>query len=217
MTSLDMVLGDRLNIAVLRWLAGIHTGISGNALARRLGQHQSSVRKALERLVAAGVVMRTDVGRSAAYTLNEDRAIVRRVLVPLFRREAELTETLLAAATALAARIVPPARAVILYGSLARGTRDVRDIDLCVLTSARADNERVRDALTKAAEPIARQFGLPVNPVVIAEPELTGGPARALLAEVRDSGVLLAGIPPSALAKVRRLPPRARGSARRRR
>ncbi len=50
---------------MLRLLGRLAGGLSGNAVARRLGLQQFAVRKALERLVARGLVTRTDVGRAA--------------------------------------------------------------------------------------------------------------------------------------------------------
>ena len=78
MLPLEDVFGDRLNVTVLRLLAQVAGGLSGNGVARRLGLQQSAVRKALERLVARGVVTRTDVGRTAAYALDARREVVRR-------------------------------------------------------------------------------------------------------------------------------------------
>jgi predicted transcriptional regulator len=65
MQTLEDVLGSRVNIAVLRYLTAVSGSLSGNKIANRLGLQQSSVRLAFERLVEAGVVTRTDVGRSA--------------------------------------------------------------------------------------------------------------------------------------------------------
>ena len=85
MLPLEDVFGDRLNMSVLRQLSQILGGVSGNGLARRLGLQQSAVRKALERLVERGVVTRTDVGRTAAYAVDDRREVVRRVVLPAFR------------------------------------------------------------------------------------------------------------------------------------
>jgi DNA-binding IclR family transcriptional regulator len=78
-----------------RYSAAIRGGLSGNEIATRLGLQQSSARQALEHLVAARVVTRTDVGRSAAYELDRELAFANVVLVPLFQSEARLRDDLI--------------------------------------------------------------------------------------------------------------------------
>src|SRR5512138_1183418 len=101
MLILEDILGSKVNIAILRYMTSIRVPLSGNELATRLGLQQSSVRKALERLVAAGVLTRTDVGKSAAYTFNHELAFHRSVLVPLFQAEAQLRDDLIGHLTSL--------------------------------------------------------------------------------------------------------------------
>src|SRR5262245_46150035 len=89
MQVLEDILGSRINISILRYLTAIRVPLSGNEIATRLSLQQSSVRKALERLVAARVLTRTDVGRSAAYQFNHGQAFQRSILVPLFHAETQ--------------------------------------------------------------------------------------------------------------------------------
>jgi predicted nucleotidyltransferase len=202
--TLETILGDRLNISVLRWLAASRGGLTGNGIAKRLGAHQSSIRKALERLVTTGVVTRRDFGRSAAYALDENLAVVRKILIPMFGKERELWEELQSHLRLVATTVVPPARSIILFGSGARGQRDPQDIDLLVITPARTQNEKVRDLVIARTERISRRYGLPIGLIVMAEPELAAAAHRKLVEEVKRDGVRLAGSVPRALTGVRR-------------
>jgi len=199
--TLEAILGDRLQITVLRWLSKVRGPTSGNAIARRLGVPQSSARLALERLVETGVVTRIDIGRSAGYALNEHLAVVRSVILPLFRREDQLQAAqlheLLLASNAL------PARFVALFGSLARGDREYRDIDLLVVSTSREQHEALQDRLADLAARVERRFGVPLSPVIVSEADLAAGRARELVAEVRTNGIGLAGSPPAELAGIR--------------
>lgn len=113
MQTLEDVLGSRVNLAVLRYLSAVSGGQSGNEIAKRLGLQQSSVRLALERLVEAGVVIRNDIGRSAAYKVDQRLAFVRTVLVPLFRAEAKLRDRLLSSIARDSRRLKPKPHAVV--------------------------------------------------------------------------------------------------------
>jgi predicted nucleotidyltransferase/DNA-binding HxlR family transcriptional regulator len=203
MSTLETILGDRLQITILRWLSNIQRPMSGNAIARRLEIPQSSARLALERLVDAGIITRTDIGRSAGYTLNDRLAVVQRIILPLFKREAQLRTTLLDELAQLSSTLVhaidSPATFVALFGSLARGDRAYRDIDLLVVHPSRDHYERLRDIIVDLARPIERRFGVPVRPVLVSEADLDTGHAHHLAVEVHIDGVALAGVPPATL------------------
>jgi predicted nucleotidyltransferase len=199
MATLETILGDRLNVSLLRWLSASQAGLTGNGIAQRLGAHQSSVRKALERLVVTGVVTRRDVGRAASYALDEKLAVVRQIILPLFAKEQELWREMERQLRAVAARAVPPARAIILFGSVARRERGSRDIDLLVISPARSANETVRDRIVAGTSRLARRYGLPIGLTVLAASQLDAPAIRSLLSEVKRDGVLLAGSLPRSL------------------
>lgn len=206
MLPLEDVFGDRLNVTVLRHLVQVAGGVSGNGVARRLGLQQSAVRKALERLVARGLVTRTDVGRTAAYALDARREVVRRVVLPAFRAEARLGERLRRALQRAALALRPRPAAVVLYGSVARGAAAPGDVDLLVVLSRPGDEEGVRTALLDAVRPVEVRFQLAVHPVVMTAAELAGRRGDPLVAAISDDGVLLSGRAPKPLHRVRVLP-----------
>jgi predicted nucleotidyltransferase/biotin operon repressor len=207
MLPLEDVFGDRLNVTVLRLLSQVAGAMSGNAVARRLGLQQSAVRKALERLVARGIVSRTDVGRSAAYALDARREVVRRVVLPAFRAEAHLAERLRRALQRRALALRPAPAAVVLYGSVARGAAAPRDVDLLVVLARAADEEPVRAALLDATRSLEVRFQLAVHPVVLTAAELTARTDDPLIMAIAAEGLLLCGRPLGPLHAVRRLPP----------
>ncbi|HZF66906.1 MAG TPA: nucleotidyltransferase domain-containing protein [Gemmatirosa sp.] len=207
MLPLEDVFGDRLNVTVLRLLSQVAGGMSGNGMARRLGLQQSAVRKALERLVARGVVSRTDVGRSAAYTLDTRREVVRRVVLPVFRAEARLSERLRRALQRRALALRPAPAAVVLFGSVARGAAAPGDVDLLVVLARPDDEEPVRTALLDAVRSLEIRFQLAVHPVVLTLEELAAREDDPLIAAVATEGLLLSGRPSGPLRRVRRLPP----------
>jgi DNA-binding transcriptional ArsR family regulator len=209
--QLEDILGDRLNITLLRWLASVNSAMSGNAIATQLGIHQSSARQALERLVATGVVTRTDIGRTAGYRLNDELATVRQIIIPLFEGEREVRALLLRDLATAARKLLmapnsispPAALFVALYGSVARGNRDYRDVDLLVITPSPDQNERARDTLNRAVDAIPRRYGVPVNTIVLPESDLTKRGHAGLVSQVTTDGLALAGTPPRPLRDMR--------------
>jgi DNA-binding Lrp family transcriptional regulator len=192
---------------VLRLLAQVAAGMSGNGVARRLGLQQSAARKALERLVARGVVTRIDVGRTAAYALDGRRAVVRRVVLPAFRAEAALGARLRRALQRVALALVPRPAAVVLYGSVARGSVAPGDVDLLVVLARPEDEEPVRAALLDAVRPIEVRYQLAVHPVVLTVAALAERADDPLITAVAAEGLLLAGRATGPLRRVRKPPP----------
>ena len=193
MPILEDVLGSRINIQILRYLTAIRGGLSGNEIATRLGLQQSSVRQALERLVAARVITRRDVGRSAAYELDRDLAFSNIVLEPLFQSEARLRDDLIDALSRACGELGNALSSVVLFGSLARADRDFRDVDLLLVASKAKHKARLHDDIAERFEPVLRHYGVPVSAVVVTEAELRSPKFASVIDAVRREGIVLAG------------------------
>lgn len=202
MQTLENVLGTRVNLAVLRYLSVVNSALSGNEIARRLGLQQSSVRLALERLVEAGVVTRNDVGRSAAYQLDQRLVFVRTVLLPLFRAEAALRERLLSAIARGCAKLKPRPQSVVVFGSAARGARDFRDVDLLCIAAREGDKVLVHDSVAGAFDHFQRDFKVPISVVVATSRELRTRKLDAVTREARRDGMVVFGTAPAELSRV---------------
>ena len=205
MQTLEEVLGSRINIAILRHLDAISGSLSGNEIAKRLGLRESSARQSLQRLVAAGVVARTDIGKTASYQLDRELAFQRSVLAPLFRAEARLSDELLLDLVRAARRLKPAPKAVFLFGSLARGARDFRDIDLLCVVSKERDKEPVHDAVAEDFGVVRRRYKVPVSAIVAAEAELGSARLASIIEAIQREGALIWGAPSPTLREVRKL------------
>jgi predicted nucleotidyltransferase len=203
MQILEDVLGSRINIAVLRYLTAITGSLSGNEIAKRLGLQQSSVRLALERLVESGVVTRTDVGRSAGYELDQRLAFVRALLIPLFRDETHLRDKLMSILARGSEKLRPKPRAVVLFGSLARGERNFRDVDLLCVVAKESDKSPLHDSIGGAYSHVQREYKVPVSAVVASDAELGSSRLESVVGEARRDGLLLFGSAPHRLRGVR--------------
>lgn len=204
MIPLEDVLGERANITVLRLLTTVGGSLSGNEIARRVGIQQSTARKALERLVARGVVTRTDIGRAAAYDLNSRLELVTVLIIPLFRAEAELRARLWADLVGVVSGLEPGPLAAVVYGSVARRERNPRDLDLLLVTKSDSDEEQLRELLLDVTEKFATQYQLEISPLFMTRTELRGRAQEGFLKSVVKEGILLFGEPVGPLRRMRR-------------
>lgn len=204
MVPIEDVLGERANITVLRLLTMVGGSLSGNEIARRVGIQQSTARKALERLVARGIVTRTDIGRAAAYDLNSRLELVKVLIFPLFRAEAELRAKLWADLVRVVSRLDPSPLAAIVYGSVARGERAPRDLDLLLVTKSDSHEERLRESLLEATEEFATHYQLDISPLFMTRSEVRDRAQEGILKSVVKEGILLFGEPVGPLRRMRR-------------
>jgi DNA-binding transcriptional ArsR family regulator len=199
---IESILGSPGNIAVLRSLATLPGPVSGNGLALQVGRPQSSVRLALERLVDMGVVIRRDIGRSAAYELNRKLAVVKHIVIPLVEREREVWE-LLAQTLAIGCTRQEGLQSTVLYGSVARREM-ASDVDLVLVTSQPDGKESLREAMAPLAVEVEKVFGLSLQPIVVTERELTSRVLTHLRHTLQREGIVISGSAPETLSTLPR-------------
>ncbi len=147
------VVAPTLDGDVLTLLARADRPLTGRAIARESGGSHGGVQRALEHLVAEGIVTRERAGRAFLYRLNRDH-LAARWIEGLASLRLELIERL--RQTVATWRV--PADAVVLFGSAARNEAGQRsDIDLLVIRPTRVDyddpawREQVRTLESAAA------------------------------------------------------------------
>jgi predicted nucleotidyltransferase len=204
MQTLEDVVGSRVNIAILRHLDTVNDALSGNEIAKRLGLRESSVRQALRRLVVTGIVTRTDIGNSAAYRLDRNLAFHRSILAPMFRAEARLGNDIVRDIVQAVRRVKPVPKAAFLFGSVARGARDFRDVDVLFVISKDGDKEPLREAIAGGLGVLRRRYKVPVSAIVAAERELGSTNLASVVEAIRRDGILIFGAPLAALRDVRK-------------
>lgn len=206
--NLDL-LGNRIRVRILRYLArrgGEHTGRS---LARALGEQPKQVLAALHVLWQAGLLVRKAAPPAHLYSLNLDQYLVREALLPAFRAEARWLDALGQEVRQVGGEAV---ESVLLFGSLSRSTTIAdpgSDVDVSVLVNKPAHVEDVRRALELRQGALHERFGHAVSPMVFSVDEfqtrfrrrdrlvrnmvrdgrvLTGRPIAELLSGVSGTG-----------------------------
>ncbi len=162
---LEKILDAQAKVAVLRVLSsGIDRRMGGSEIARVAGFSAPSTHDALKALHAASIVTMELIGNQHVYALNLKDRIVQKVILPMFKAEAnwkkDAQERLIGGMKD--ARILQSVISVILYGSVQQGSaKPGSDLDLAIIVKTAPDLEKVKDAfLGPIAADFSAYFGL---------------------------------------------------------
>lgn len=177
---------------VLALLARADEGFSGRQLHRLLGRaSEPGVRRAAERLVGQGIVLRHEVGRAKVYRLNRHHLAAAHV-----EGLAELRATLIARLrTSLKSWDEPPLTAI-LFGSAARGEATPQsDIDLLLVRRESIDEDSPiwREQLSKLERDATEWTGNDARVLEYGAKELADQGVAAVVAEAVSGGIELFG------------------------
>ena len=161
---LDELLSSRAKVRILRFLAASPGEHSGREIARYVGMGETPTNRALRALSETLVVIYRCEGRAHYYRLNQEYALVREVLLPLFESEAkQLQRAVGFILEGLEERI----ECAIVYGSAARHDESwASDLDLLLLVPTEEDVSHVREALEAHDLFFLRRYGV-VSPQVM--------------------------------------------------
>lgn len=148
---LDDIMSSPAKIAVLRVVSRVNSPLSGREIIRRAGVAYGPGWRALQALVASGVLSKQQHGRVNTYAVRDPALPLIQRLRDLFGDEDRRTRE----AVAELAERVPEAVSTALFGSEARGeARPGSDTDLLVVVACKGEEveARIRDACLDLAE-----------------------------------------------------------------
>jgi predicted nucleotidyltransferase len=161
---LEHALGAKSKVAALRVLINSKIGVSGSSVAKRAGMGLLAIQNALADLEGLGLV---EVERGSVehrYRLNFKHHLIVHGLRALFEAERGMVKAL-----ARELRLLLEGRAISagLFGSFAHGrAKPGSDIDLLVIVETLKERERVSALLSDELPKLAKQYGLPIQPVI---------------------------------------------------
>lgn len=196
------IISHPLDGSVLYVLAGTSEALTGRRIGELAAKTQEGTRKALRRLVEAGIVERQEAGNAILYRLNR-----RHLAAPAIEQLVDLRRELLRRLTAtFEAWHAPPLHAS-MFGSTARGDGDAHsDIDLFIVrpASVEADDRNWQKEIEQLPVDIHDWTGNHANVVEVPEGALEDLRRRrpAVVDSVEADAVTLAG--PSVAALLER-------------
>lgn len=174
-----------LDGAVLQVLAGAGSQFSVSRVTALVEDASpSGVRKALNRLVEQGTVLRTSDGVAHLYRLNPDH-----LLADPIRDIARARERLRQRVVEHADTWEDPPHLLAIFGSAARGEMHAGS-DLDVLAVGDTPDDGWLDNLGSLCEAMTSWTGNDARPLVLSTQELTSGEERVLVEIGRDAWVL---------------------------
>lgn len=177
---------------VLAALARADIELSGRELARHVSYGSpEGIRRAADRLVGQGTVLRRSAGSAHLYRLNRDH-----LAAPWIEGLARLREQLIERLRAQLGGWGRPAKVALLFGSVARGDATAgSDLDLFVVRPASCDpdSESWHDQLLDLQHSATGWTGNDTRVLEYGEQELPVLEGQALLEEMLRDGIELAG------------------------
>jgi hypothetical protein len=177
---------------VLTVLARADEGFSGRQIHRLLNHgSEQGVRKAAERLVEQGVVLRTELGRAKVYRLNREH-----VAAPHIEGLANLRVGVIERLRSVVEGWEPPPRLVLLFGSAAEGKAGPdSDLDLFVVRPADVDVDAAAwvEQLGALERDATAWTGNDARVVEFGEDELTETDFDGVVGEALATGIDLFG------------------------
>jgi predicted nucleotidyltransferase len=177
---------------VLAVLAGAQEEFTGRGIRRVLGRgSEPGIRKAADRLVDQGVVLRRAAGRANLYSLNREH-----LAAPYVEGLAALRAELVGRLRASIAAWDVAARWVVLFGSVARGEAGPgSDLDLLVIRDRGVDEEATawREQVASLESDATAWTGNEARVLEYGEDDLADGPVGAVVEEALRDGIGLHG------------------------
>lgn len=166
--ALDDALGTTSKVRLLRALLRLTHAVTGREAARLAGVSQTAARRALDDLVALGVLERTIGAGEHRYVLNRDNVLVRNALPPLFAAEDERSHAVIEAIReAFTAGPHGPGARPRAVAVLDAATPHEAAVLVIVVASKAAAREADATAAVLAPR-IRNRFGLRLEPTVLA-------------------------------------------------
>ena len=188
---LNDILGNKVQIKILRLFLRTKSPFTGRELARLIGYSHNQTRLALEELERNGLVIRQRAGRSNLYSLDNENIIVTELLAEGFVLEDTLLNRL---ADIYFEEVGKNLVSIILFGSIAQAEeKPESDIDLVLVVKDKANLKTLEDRVSDASLIVTRRFGNQASPIVIkkADFEKKTKQKSGLWRDVVDTGIEL--------------------------
>lgn len=166
---LDKLLNGEIKVRALRVFCRTSGEIGGRQMAKLINVTPKTAHEILQDLLREGVLTMRTAGKNYLFRLNEDRAVVREVLKPLFASEDALRERLFGAVreaikgSALKNEIL----SVALFGSVHGKTeRPTSDVDLLVVVKAAEQKKKAEAFFSEIDQQMSAGYGNVIAPYV---------------------------------------------------
>ncbi len=166
---LNNILNSKVKIECLRHLCSYPTELNGRQLSRFLKITPRSIHKAMSALVDEGVVNLNSHGNSFGYSINKEKWITKRLLLPLFQNEKTFLETVIQKIKKEieSSALKKSTLSVVLFGSVQQKEENCRsDFDILVLVDKEDNVSQAEEEIEKVGSKLTKVYGVTLGPYV---------------------------------------------------
>lgn len=190
---IETAFGTPARIAILRRLATVSQPLSGRQLAELTGLSHRGVIQAIAPLVEAGIILRRQAGRAHQYQLSRQNTSVAKIILPAFRKEADIRDDLV---EEIVKNFAADTVSLVLFGSFARGEEtNTSDVDVLAIARTSNEKEKVEKIGEAKTEAFRGKYAAPLSLHSLTLKELRGRSQLAFLKKISHEGILLSGKP----------------------
>ncbi|MHB1055745.1 MAG: nucleotidyltransferase domain-containing protein [Thermoleophilia bacterium] len=196
---IEVAFGTPARIAILRRLATVSQPLSGRQLADLTGLSHRGVIQAIVPLVEAGIITRRQAGRAHQYQLSRKNSAVVKIILPAFKKEAEIRDDLM---EELVNNFAADTASLVLFGSFARSEEsNVSDVDILAIARTSREKQKVEEIGEIKAGAFREKYAAPLSLHCLTLEELKSRSQSAFIKGVGREGILLSGKPVEELVR----------------
>lgn len=166
---LSSILNSKVKVECLRHLCSYSAELNGRQLSKFLKITPRSIHKALSALVDEGVVTVNSHGNSFGYSINKEKWITKRLLLPLFQNEKTFLEEIIEQIKTEieSSTIKKNILSVVLFGSVQEKEDSSRsDFDIFVLVDKEENVSAAEEEIEKVGTRLMKVYGIMLGPYV---------------------------------------------------
>ncbi|MCL5031044.1 MAG: nucleotidyltransferase domain-containing protein [Bacteroidetes bacterium] len=157
------------NVAVLREISKVQTGLSGREIAKLVGISPPTCLSILTQLENLSIVKRQRGGRDHLFTLNREHIIVKEIILNFLSFEDRYLNILTQDIKKYFSKYCI---SIFLFGSVARKEETIEsDLDICFLINSIKSKEPLSDLISQKRSYYKRKYGVNLAPFFLTEKE----------------------------------------------
>ena len=193
--SINNIFDQFSKLKVLRFLVRTEAELSGREMARAVGISHVICNRSLQELSQHGLVTMRKVGRSILYSLNRQHILVDEILIPLFKKEERLFQSL--TKTILGPLSGQKPISLLLFGSQIdeKRARPDSDFDILCIIPDKINLKTFKNDISQSEALVEKKFGNRVSLLIMKKTDFLKRRKKKdpLLLEIEEQNRLLFG------------------------
>jgi len=196
--KLDEILNQKSKVKILRFLFSEKDESTGRGVAGSINMSASTTYEALQEMVKSGILSVRKKGSSKLYQLNDKNYVVKKLLLPLFKKEQSVYSDVVSFIKSRLSRERQGVVSLAIFGSVAMAEdAHSSDLDLLIIAKDNKYKKKLNNLIDKVGIEAAKQFGISLSPYTLTKSEIRIKYARkqAIIESILNANRLIYGEP----------------------